>query len=160
MKLKVCGLKHPHNIRDLIELPIDFMGFIFYEKSPRYIDQNLSFDFMRSIPKAIKKVGVFVNEKPYAIFNQIAHYDLDMVQLHGDETVEVCSELKNHVKVIKAFQINADFDFNNLEKYLPVVDYFLFDTPTVNYGGSGQSFNWEILKNYNYGVTKIKKNRC
>lgn len=152
MKLKVCGLKHQHNITDLIELPIDYMGFIFYEKSPRYIDQNLSFNFMRTIPKSIKKVGVFVNEKPYSIFNQIAHYDLDMVQLHGDETVEVCSELKTHVKVIKAFQINDNFEFNSLEKYLQVVDYFLFDTPTVNYGGSGQSFNWDVLKNYSYQI--------
>ena len=152
MKLKVCGLKHEHNIRDLMELPIDYMGFIFYKKSPRYIDQSLSFDFMRSIPKSIKKVGVFVNEKPYSIFNHIAHYDLDLVQLHGDEPVEVCNELKTQVKVIKAFQINDNFEFKNLEKYLPVVDYFLFDSTAVNYGGSGQSFNWEVLKKYNYTI--------
>ena len=150
MKLKVCGLKHEQNIKELMQLPIDYVGFIFYKKSPRFVAENLSFDFLRIIPKHIKKVGVFVNETNYSIFNQVAHYDLDMVQLHGDETSEICAELKTQIKVMKAFQINDDFDFKQLEKYIPVVDYFLFDSPTVNYGGSGKSFDWQALKNYNY----------
>ena len=152
MKLKVCGLKHEQNIKELMQLPIDYMGFIFYKKSPRFVAENLSFDFLRIIPKHIKKVGVFVNETNYSIFNQVAHYDLDMVQLHGDETPEICAELKTQVKVMKAFQINDGFDFIQLEKYMPVVDYFLFDSPTVNYGGSGKSFNWQALKKYNYNI--------
>ena len=152
MKLKVCGLKHEQNIKELMQLPIDCMGFIFYKKSPRFVAEQLSFDFVRTIPKQIKKVGVFVNENNYTIFNHIAHYDLDMVQLHGEETPEKCAELKPHVKVMKAFQINDDFDFKQLESYLLTVDYFLFDTPTPNYGGSGKSFNWEILKKYNYNI--------
>lgn len=152
MKLKVCGLKHEQNIKELMQLPIDYMGFIFYKKSPRFVAENLSFDFLRIIPKHIKKVGVFVNETNYSIFNQVAHYDLDMVQLHGDETPEICAELKTQVKVMKAFQINDGFDFIQLEKYVPVVDYFLFDSPTVNYGGSGKSFNWQALKKYNYNI--------
>ena len=152
MKLKVCGLKHEQNIKELMQLPIDYVGFIFYKKSPRFVAENLSFDFLRIIPKHIKKVGVFVNETNYSIFNHIAHYDLDMVQLHGNETPEICAELKTQVKVMKAFQINDDFDFKQLEKYIPVVDYFLFDSPTVNYGGSGKSFNWQALKKYNYNI--------
>lgn len=152
MKLKICGLKHEHNIRELIQLPIDYMGFIFYKKSPRFIAANLSFDFMRTIPKHIKKVGVFVNESSYSIFDKIAHYDLDIVQLHGNESPELCAELKPHVKVIKAFHMNDDFDLKQLENYLHVVDYFLFDTPTANYGGSGKAFNWQILNKYTYKI--------
>ena len=152
MKLKVCGLKHQYNIEELMQLPIDYLGFIFYNKSPRFVGENLSFDFVRTIPKRIKKTGVFVNESIYSIFNRIAHYDLDMVQLHGDETSELCAELKPHVKVMKAFQIQDDLDFKQLESYLSVVDYFLFDSPTANYGGSGKQFNWQLLKNYNYNI--------
>lgn len=155
MKLKVCGLKHEHNIMELMQLPIDYMGFIFYKKSPRFVGENLSFDFVRTILKHIKKTGVFVNESNYSIFNHIAHYDLDIVQLHGNETPELCAELKPYVKVMKAFQIKDDFDFKQLESYLPVVDYFLFDTPTPNYGGSGNAFNWQILKNYKYNIPFI-----
>jgi phosphoribosylanthranilate isomerase len=152
MKLKVCGLKHEHNIKELMQLPIDYMGFIFYKKSPRFVEEKLSFDFVRTIPKHIKKVGVFVNENNHSIFNHIAHYDLDLIQLHGDEIPEICSELKPYVKVMKAFQIQDDFDFKQLEKYIPVVDYFLFDSATENYGGSGKSFSWQILKNYKYQI--------
>lgn len=152
MKLKVCGLKHQSNIEELMQLSIDYMGFIFYKKSPRFVDENLSFDFMRSIPKHIKKVGVFVDESSYSICNKIAHYDLDMVQLHGNESSELCKELKPHVKVMKAFQINDNFDFNQLKNYLSVVDYFLFDSPTVNYGGSGNTFNWQVLEKYKYDI--------
>jgi phosphoribosylanthranilate isomerase len=150
MKIKVCGLKCQSNIEELTHLPIDYMGFIFYNKSPRYLDEDLSSDFVKSIPKYIKKVGVFVNEDCYTVFNRIAHYDLAMVQLHGAETPEICAELKPHVQIMKAFQINKDFDFKQLEKYLTVVDYFLFDSPTPNYGGSGKHFNWQILEKYNY----------
>ncbi len=152
MKLKVCGLKYKSNIQELSNLSIDYMGFIFYKKSPRYIENDLDFDFMRTIPKHIKKVGVFVNESNYSIINSVAHYDLDLVQLHGDESIEICSELKPYTKIIKAFQIDETFDFTILEKYVTVVDYFLFDSPTANYGGSGQSFNWQVLEKYNYST--------
>lgn len=152
MKLKVCGLKHQYNIEELMQLPIDYMGFIFYKKSPRFVAENLSFDFVRTISKHIKKTGVFVNESSYSIFNHIAHYDLDMVQLHGNETIELCTELRPYVKVMKAFQIQDNFDFKKLAAYTSAVDYFLFDTPTANYGGSGKLFNWQLLKNYNYNI--------
>ena len=151
MIIKVCGLREKANVLAIDTLSIDLMGMIFYEKSPRFVEGNT--ENIGDIPITnTPKVGVFVNEKSYSIFNHIAHYDLDLVQLHGDETVDVCGELKTHVKVIKAFQINDDFDFKNLEKYLSVVDYFLFDSTAVNYGGSGQSFNWEVLKKYNYTI--------
>lgn len=152
MKLKVCGLKHERNIKELMQLPIDYMGFIFYKKSLRFVEEQLSFDFIRTIPKHIKKTGVFVNENSYSIFDKIAHYDLDMIQLHGNETPELCAELKPYIKVMKAFQIQDDFDFKQLENYLSVVDYFLFDSSSESYGGSGKAFNWHLLKNYNYNI--------
>lgn len=152
MKLKVCGLKHEHNIAELAKLPIGYIGFIFYKKSPRFIGEHLSVDFVRTIPKRIKKTGVFVNENSYAIFSKIARYDLDIVQLHGNESPESCAELRPFVKVIKAFQIQDSFDFKQLENYLHVVDYFLFDSSSENYGGSGKLFNWQLLKKYNYTI--------
>lgn len=152
MKVKVCGLKYQSNIEQLMQLEIDYMGFIFYEKSSRFVNTNLGFDFIRTIPKYIKKVGVFVNENSYSICDKVAHYDLDIVQLHGEESPEICAELKSHAKVMKVFQINEDFDFKQLEKYISTVDYFLFDTPTINYGGSGKVFNWLLLENYSYNI--------
>ncbi len=150
MKLKVCGLKYQSNIEELINLNIDYVGFIFYKKSSRYIGESISFDFIRKIPKHISKVGVFVNETAYNVLNFVAHYNLDVVQLHGDESEEICEELKPYITVIKAFRIHNDFDFTTLEKYLPHVDFFLFDTDTKTYGGSGQQFNWELLKQYTF----------
>ena len=152
MQIKVCGLKYEENIKEINSLDINYMGFIFYKNSSRYIDDSLGFDFMRTIPKHITKVGVFVNEIVYSILNTIAHYDLDMVQLHGDESEIFCAELKPYAKIMKAIRIQDNFDFKSLEKYLPHVDYFLFDTDTKNYGGSGKQFNWEILKQYKLNI--------
>lgn len=152
MKLKICGLKYPENIEQITTMNTDYIGFIFHKSSPRYIEQHLSFDFVRSIPKHIQKVGVFVNESSYNIFNAVAHYSLDVVQLHGNESEQLCAELKPYVKIIKAFGIDERFDFTVLEKYIPYVDYFLFDTASKNYGGSGIAFNHQLLLNYQYSI--------
>jgi phosphoribosylanthranilate isomerase len=150
MKLKVCGLKYQSNIEELTNAKIDYLGFIFYKKSSRYIDDSISFDFVRQIPKHIQKVGVFVNETAYSVLNYVAHYNLDVVQLHGYESEKLCEELKPYATIIKAFRIHDHFDFTILEKYLPHVNFFLFDTDTKTYGGSGQQFNWELLKQYTF----------
>src|SRR5579872_1169363 len=112
MKTKVCGLKFASNISEIVKLNVDYLGFIFYRRSPRYFNEGLSFDEARRIPKHIKKVGVFVNESSYAILDKVAHYDLDLVQLHGNENAEQCKELKQYVKVIKAFHVNEDFELS------------------------------------------------
>lgn len=152
MKLKICGLKYPENINQIKTTNVDYIGLIFHKSSPRYIEQYLSFDFVRSIPKHIRKVGVFVNESSYNIFNAIAHYNLDIVQLHGNESERLCKELKPYVKVIKAFGIGEQFNFSELEKHIPHVDYFLFDTASKNHGGTGIAFNHQILLNYKYNI--------
>lgn len=150
MKIKVCGMKEPENIRQLSSLNPDYMGFIFYPNSKRFTAE-LDTDILTNLPISIKKTGVFVNEELFVIADKIKKYQLDAVQLHGDETPEICRELsENEVEIIKAFGIDDNFNFSNLEPYLNVVDYFLFDTKTTAHGGSGKSFNWQLLKNYIY----------
>lgn len=144
MKLKICGMKYPDNIQKVATLQPDYLGFIFYEKSPRYFNGKLP-----ELPKSIKKAGVFVNATMNDILKKIKEYDLQVVQLHGNETPEICEVLKIiNVEVIKAFSVNDDFDFETLAPYETVCDYFLFDTKGQNPGGNGTTFNWEILKNY------------
>ena len=133
MKVKVCGLKYPENIFDIASLGPDYLGFIFYDKSPRYVDDELNIELLNQLPKTIHKVGVFVNSEINYILYQVKTYQLEIVQLHGSESVKYCRELKEHrIKIIKAFQIEQGFDFNQLTPFKKVVDYFLFDTKTSN----------------------------
>jgi phosphoribosylanthranilate isomerase len=149
MKIKVCGLKYQKNIFDIASLGPDYLGFIFYDKSPRYVDHELNVDLLNQLPKTIHKVGVFVNSEINYIVDQVKNYQLEFVQLHGSESVKYCKELKEQgIKIIKAFQIEKGFDFNKTLPYKKVVDYFLFDTKTSSYGGSGKKFNWNILEAY------------
>ncbi|GHT61993.1 N-(5'-phosphoribosyl)anthranilate isomerase [Bacteroidia bacterium] len=148
MQIKVCGMKYPENISELIHLPIDMMGLIFYEKSARYAG-GLPADALRIVPPGIQKVGVFVNSFAEEIFEKARKYDLQMVQLHGVESPDFCKKLKNAgIKVIKAFQIEKAGDLQRGNWYENTCDYFLFDTKTPAYGGSGQKFDWEILSSY------------
>lgn len=149
MKVKVCGLKYKDNIQKILNLKPDYVGFIFYAKSKRFVGENVEFPL---IPSDIKKVGVFVNANEEYILDKINRYNLDIVQLHGDETPQFCEKIKLTTKVIKAFGIDEDFDFKKLEYYKTACNFFLFDTKAVDYGGSGQQFNWELLKMYTYQI--------
>jgi phosphoribosylanthranilate isomerase len=95
-----------------------------------------------------KKVGVFVDEELLKIQEIIDQYQLQAVQLHGNESPEMCATLKNQVEVFKAFGVDEAFNFDQLKPYENVVDYFLFDTKTSSHGGSGKTFDWQILQNY------------
>ncbi len=148
MKLKVCGLRNEENILQVLGCNPDYIGFIFYAKSPRYAGKELSIDFSQSIATS-KKVGVFVNENEVTILDIASRYVLDFVQLHGNETADFCKEIKKSVPVIKAFQIDDDFDFSMLKEYENACDYFLFDSKSRQFGGSGEVFNWKILDEYN-----------
>jgi len=149
LKIKVCGLKYPENIKQLFDYQPDYMGFIFYSKSPRYCPGFIGKDMMRHFPEPIQKVGVFVNENMQNILNIVSDYSLNLVQLHGNESVELCAGFKQKgISVIKAFQIDNDFDFKIVVPYKAYCDYFLFDTKSINYGGSGISFDWNKLKEY------------
>jgi phosphoribosylanthranilate isomerase len=150
MKLKVCGLKNPENIINVLACRPDYIGFIFYEKSARYAGKELSPDFAQSISSA-KKVGVFVNENEMNILDHVSQFGLDYVQLHGNETSEFCKQIQKNVPVIKAFGIGEGFDFYSLHAYKDSCDYFLFDSSSAAYGGSGKAFNWDKLKEYTLG---------
>lgn len=148
MKIKVCGLKYTENILEVASLQPDMMGFIFYKASKRYVGDALNEDVVNSIPTSILKVGVFVNEQEQTILNAVKKYQLDMVQLHGNESPECCERIKKTVPVIKAFGVHEAFDFTTCKSYEAVADLFLFDTATIYHGGSGQKFNRSVLKNY------------
>jgi phosphoribosylanthranilate isomerase len=149
IKLKVCGMRDVKNIRQLVEIQPDYIGFIFYPGSKRYAEP-LDDRFLDTLPSNIKKTGVFVDAAYDEISTVVERYELDAVQLHGTESPELCGLLQQSgIEVIKAFGIDSTFDFNTLTEFNPVVDYFLFDTKTAQHGGSGQLFDWSILKNYN-----------
>ncbi|QXU44247.1 phosphoribosylanthranilate isomerase [Pedobacter sp. D749] len=138
------------NIAAVAELQPDYLGFIFYDKSPRLIS-DVSAELIKYIPAEIKTVGVFVNEELEKVNDKVNTLKLKAVQLHGSESPEYCEALKSTfstLEVIKAFGIDEDFDFSDLEPYLDVVDYFLFDTKTKTHGGSGKTFNWSVLDQY------------
>jgi phosphoribosylanthranilate isomerase len=151
MKIKVCGLKDPKNIEAVAALNPDYLGFICYGPSPRYIGQ-LSAESFKKLQINIKKTAVFVNESAQKINSLIHAYNFDVIQLHGDETPEFCQNFKNRVTVFKAFGLDDNFDFGRLDNYINKVDYFLFDTKTAAYGGSGKIFDWGILENYKLDV--------
>lgn len=152
LKLKVCGMKFAANIAAVASLQPDYLGFIFYEKSPRFIS-DVSAELIKYIPSEIKTVGVFVNEDLETVKKKVNLYQLKAVQLHGSESTEYCHELKStfsSLEVIKAFGVDEDFDFTQLNGYVDMVDYFLFDTKTKAHGGSGKTFDWKILEDYKY----------
>lgn len=143
-------MKDPENANRIAALAPNYLGFIFYEKSPRFVD--------RSIPlqnKNIRKTGVFVDASAAFIFEMVKEHELSAVQLHGKETVHFCKSLKNvfleggqEVDLIKVFSVGEAFDFEALKPYENEVDFFLFDTKGKNRGGNGIRFNWEIMKKY------------
>src|SRR3569833_29499 len=116
MKIKVCGMRDAENIKAVAALEPDYMGFIFYKNSPRFVDE-LPADVLSKLPATINKVAVFVNEDPGTIRKIIEKYDFDFVQLHGNESPAFCKSLKDDAIVIKAFGIDKGFDFKQLEKY-------------------------------------------
>ncbi len=148
MKLKVCGMREPENIRELMEqIKSDWMGLIFHPPSPRYVD-SIHADFIQQLK--VKKVGVFVNAEISDIEEKIQSFGLTTLQLHGQETVDEVSKIKEKtgLEIFKVFSVTDIIDWNLLEVYLPFVDFFLFDTFTKSYGGSGKTFNWQLLKDY------------
>lgn len=151
MKIKVCGMKHPQNIEALGNLPVNFMGLIFYPKSPRYAGELAPEELLLLLPDHIRKVGVFVNPEMDELIEIVKDYQLHYVQYHGQETPEFISEAKSAlkgVKTIKAFNVSKADDFESTTQYSGIVDYFLFDTKTQQHGGSGLKFDWKILNAY------------
>jgi phosphoribosylanthranilate isomerase len=150
IKIKICGMRESENIKAVAELQPDYLGLIFYPKSKRFVEDYSAPEIIDNIPRSIKKVGVFVNEDISEVKKKVKLFSLDTIQLHGNESPFYCKELKDSgIEVIKAFGVNDSFDFLQTESYESSCDFFLFDTKSEKYGGTGIKFNWEKLSEYN-----------
>lgn len=144
IKIKVCGLLNNRELLNAdISLPVDYLGLIFVKESPRCFEESTTV-----ADTLADKVGVFVNAQFEEITAKINHYGLKAVQLHGDESPEMCQELRGHCTVFKVISIFTEKDFEQTKQYESAVDYFLFDTGGSKRGGNGTQFDWNWLKNY------------
>lgn len=147
MIIKVCGMREADNIREVEALGIQLMGFIFWPKSSRYVT-----DVPAYLPKNCRRVGVFVDASIGDIMTQVEAFALDIVQLHGNESVSYITQLRGHlpakVRLIKAFNIADEKDLAGTKPYEGMVDYFLFDTKGKSVGGNGEKFDWDVLSAY------------
>lgn len=142
-------MRNPSNIEELIKLKPDYIGFIFYPKSKRFIGEQIPDEIQALVPVYIQKVGVFVDEPFDNLLEKFKSNKLDMIQLHGSELPGYCERLKKlDIPVIKVFSIGSDFDFNSVSPYDHFCDFYLFDTASELYGGSGIKFDWKKLDEY------------
>ncbi len=147
MRIKVCGMTLPEQVSALDEMGVDFAGFIFYPKSPRFVGNKITPEKMRKIKGHIAKVGVFVNEPYDEMMRTVDEYRLDMVQLHGDETPFFCEKVANYVTVVKAFRLSDNDPIDWIVRpYHESTDMYMFDTMGAGYGGTGKKFDWNDLK--------------
>ncbi len=150
MRVKVCGMTDLDQINQLNNMGVEFCGFIFYPKSPRYVFKHMPATSIKKIKGNINKVGVFVNAATEDILQTVDDCGLYLVQLHGDESPRACERISDYVSVIKAFRLSEDDNILwKIKDYQEVVDMFLFDTEGVGYGGTGKKFNWEALMGLN-----------
>jgi phosphoribosylanthranilate isomerase len=151
VKVKICGITDLEYALAALFSGADAIGFVFYKKSPRYISPAKARNILRILPKKIIRVGVFVNEKVKVVKKIAEICGLDMLQFHGKESPAYCRRFKEY-KVIKAFRVDKNLDFNEISKYQ--TSAYLFDTYKKNQiGGTGKKFNWNLLKQ----VVKIKQ---
>ncbi|TND09159.1 MAG: phosphoribosylanthranilate isomerase [Bacteroidetes bacterium] len=149
MKIKICGLRETDDILSLGGAGADYLGFIFFQGSPRCAAYTLDAEILKLLPRTIRKTGVFVDASAEEILETAEQYGLDAIQLHGEETPEFCAALRERFRVIKAFRIGEDFDFDGqTSPYLESCDLFLFDAAGSNPGGNGLRYNWDMLMQY------------
>jgi phosphoribosylanthranilate isomerase len=153
MRIKVCGMTSTEQVMQLDSFGVEFAGFIFYPKSPRYVFRHLSRPEIKKIKgQHINKVGVFVNAPVEELLQTVDECGLHLVQLHGDETPKYCEKVADYVGVIKAFRLREDDQVLwKVKDYQEIADMFLFDTDGMGYGGTGKKFNWSMLKGLNIG---------
>ncbi len=161
-------MREPDNIQDILSGAPDYIGFIFYDKSKRYVSEQ-TLDYLLESETPVKKVGVFVNENLESLIKLARKYKLDYVQLHGSESTDYVHQVAQaNISIIKAFNINEAFDWSSLDSYMTDVDYFLFDTASAQHGGSGKKFDWTLLKKYTLdkpfflsgGISLADANNC
>lgn len=146
MQVKVCGITCIEQAQALDAMGVHYIGFIFYPSSKRYVLNSLNLLTIQNFKTTkAKKVGVFVNEPLENLLTIVKEAGLDMVQLHGEEDLTYCEQVKKFVSIVKVFRVGALVPV--MDGFDQVADYFLFDADSQLYGGSGQHFNWEIIKN-------------
>ena len=146
-RVKICGITNLEDAINAAKLGADFLGFNFYKKSPRYIEESEARKIIKKIPNNVKKVGISVNENINNVISIVKNLNLDLVQLHGDEKPEYCKQLKDKSKksIIKAFRIKTNKDIKTMERYN--ADFLMFDAHKDGmFGGTGKTFDWNMLK--------------
>src|SRR3989338_3056864 len=149
-KVKICGITNYEDAAHAAILGADYIGFNFYELSPRHVDESEVKKFIGKLPKNVKKVGVFVNQNLDKVKKIVKALDLDLIQLHGDETQDYCSKLKAETKkhIIKAFRIRSKEDIKKISNYN--VDFLMFDAYKEEmFGGTRKTFDWKIINGVN-----------
>lgn len=142
-------MREPANVSGVVAAHPDFVGFIFYPESKRFVGFEPLLEVLAIVPDSIKKVGVFVDETPEKVLELSTSWNLEAIQLHGGESPMFCEQMqRSGLLVIKAFPMDESFDFAILEAYHKSCDFFLFDTKSKLPGGSGQKFNWQLLNQY------------
>jgi phosphoribosylanthranilate isomerase len=149
-KLKICGMRDKSNILAVADAGPDYMGFIFFRGSRRFVGDDFQ---MPPVPSRIRRTGVFVDQSSQEILDLARVHGLELAQLHGQESPLQCLELQQSgLQVIKTFSIGSQFDFSVLEPYRSSVDFFLFDTAGREAGGNGIHFDWRLLEQYDQSV--------
>ena len=147
MRIKVCGLTNANQVRQLNDLGIEFAGFNFYPRSPRYVYKSMPATAIKKLRGKINKVGIFVNEEPEELLRTVDECGLYLVQLHGDESPRYCEKISNYISVIKVFRLNENDNIAwKIKDYYDAADMFMFDTESTSYGGTGKKFDWKILQ--------------
>ncbi len=147
-KIKICGITNEEDAKAAIDLGVDFLGFNFYPQSPRFIAPGKAKEIVSTLSPGIAKVGVFVNEKISTIERTFRDCSLDFLQLHGDESVVFCEELKDKIPdcpIIKVFRIDNEQEMDSILKFAKITDYYLLDTYSADkFGGTGRTFSWNL----------------
>jgi phosphoribosylanthranilate isomerase len=152
--IKICGMKDPENIAEVVKLKPHIMGFILYERSPRFVDLATAENLVKYIPRSIKKTAVIVNEPIKNAITIARSGVFDLIQLHGNETPEYCKNLSGYIKIIKAFAVSETLPENMIE-YQQYCSMYLFDAAGEKAGGTGKKFNHDLLKDYSLNTNFI-----
>ena len=147
-KIKICGITNEEDAKAAVDLKVDFLGFNFYPQSPRFIVPGKVGEINDALSVEVVRVGVFVNEEISTIVQTVRDCSLNLLQLHGNETVFFCEELKDKLpdcQLIKVFRIDNEQNMASILKFKKVADYYLLDAYSVDkFGGTGRTFSWNL----------------
>lgn len=145
-RVKICGITNLEDALYAAECGADALGFVLYEKSPRYIRNNKVYEIVKKLPPFVKTVGLFVNAGLDYVLDAVDYCHLNLVQLHGDEDLEFCKEVKKKTGVIKAIRVKGSESIKEIQQFSSVIRTFLLDAYIEGtYGGTGASFDWELV---------------